>query len=79
MVVAAMPICVPGQWRVRESHPAVQAYESPVEPAPTRELQAPVSNRAHRPYESQLGTCRACNVSVTTGRVELPSLKGTTF
>jgi len=25
------------------------------------QLQAPVSNRAHRPYGSQLGTCRACN------------------
>jgi hypothetical protein len=24
------------------------------------ELQAPVSNRAHRPYDDQLGTCRAC-------------------
>ena len=27
--LAAMPICVPGRkWRVRESHPAVQAYET---------------------------------------------------
>ncbi len=26
------------------------------------QLQAPVSSRAYRPYESQLGTCRACNV-----------------
>jgi hypothetical protein len=33
-----------------------------VEHWPTRELQIPVSNRAHRPYESQLGTCRICNV-----------------
>ena len=49
----------------------------PVEPAPTRvKLQAPVSSRAHRPYESQLGTCRACNVSVTKGRFELPSPYG---
>ncbi len=36
-------------------------------------------SRANRPYESQLGTCRACNVSVTKGRFELPSPKGTTF
>jgi hypothetical protein len=39
------------------------------------ELQAPVSNRAHRPYDDQLGTCRACN-RVTKGRVELPRPQG---
>ena len=39
-------------------------------------MQAPVSNRAYRPYGSQLGTCRACNVSVTKGRFELPSPYG---
>jgi hypothetical protein len=40
-------------------------------PQPLPKLQAPVSNRAHRPYGSQLGTCQACN-GVTKGRVELP-------
>ena len=36
------------------------------------QLQAPVSSRAGQPYESRLGTCRACN-AMTKGRVELPS------
>ena len=58
---------------------AVQAYEARLSLRPPAQLQAPVSSRAHRPYESQLGTCRACNVSVTTGRIELPRLTGTTF
>jgi hypothetical protein len=59
-------------WRVRELHPAVQAYEARLGAGPPAvKLQAPVSNRAHRPYGSQLGTCQACN-RVTKGRVELP-------
>ena len=36
------------------------------------QLQAPVTIRACRPYESRSGTCPACN-EVTKGRVELPS------
>ena len=54
----------------------LRSVPGPVEPSPTRELQAPVSSRANRPYESQLGTCRACNDSVTKGRFELPSPYG---
>ena len=50
-----------------------------VEPTPSAQLQAPESNRARRAYETQLGTCRVCNLSVTKGRVELPCPKGTTF
>jgi hypothetical protein len=50
-------------WRVRVMLPAIQAYETRMStgpPASHLKLQAPVSNRAHRPYGSQLGTCRAC-------------------
>jgi hypothetical protein len=58
-------------------HGIVQVAEVGVEPTKSRgsrprrfakfaypavfQLQAPVSNRAHGPYESQLGTGRACN------------------
>ena len=59
------------KWRVRESHPAVVAYEASMStrsPASLfcadTKLQVPVSNRKVRPYESQLGTCRTCNVVV---------------
>ena len=76
--LAAMPICVPGRGgsgsRTRQSRlmrPG-RAYAHP-------QLQAPESNRARRAYETQLGTCRACNLSVTKGRLELPCPKGTTF
>lgn len=41
------------------------------EDGPLVELQAPVSIRASRPYESRPGTCPACK-KVTKGRVELP-------
>ena len=63
-------------WRVRVSLPAVQAHEARLGAGPPAiKLQAPVSNRAHRPYGSQLGTCQACN-RVTKGRVELPRPQG---
>ena len=67
-------------WRVRVLLPAVQANEARLGTGPPAvKLQAPVSNRAHRPYGSQLGTCQACN-RVTKGRVELPCPPaGTTF
>jgi hypothetical protein len=41
---------------------AISSAPSPLVPSPQPlpKLQAPVSNRAHRPYEGQLGTCRAC-------------------
>ena len=64
------PLCRFGKWRVRESHPAVKAYEAPKGTgAPASigsaigaekeycKLQVPVSNRADRSYESQLSTC----------------------
>ena len=72
-----MPICVPGRGGsgVAPGGPGYEARLSLAHP----QLQAPVSNRANRPYGSQLGTCRDCNVSVTMGRLELPRLKGTTF
>ena len=57
------------KWRVRESHPTVKAYGAPMGTGPPAslssaikaanehgKLQVPVSNRADRPYESQLGT-----------------------
>jgi len=48
-------------WRVRVSLPAVHAHEARLSAGPPAiKLQAPVSNRAHRPYGSQLGTCQAC-------------------
>jgi hypothetical protein len=48
--------------RVQDSHLACCGYEPLLGPRPPAisQLQAPVSNRANRPYESQLGTCRAC-------------------
>ena len=74
--LAAMPICVPGhKWRVRGSHPAVQAYEARLSTGPPA-VAGPGIEPGHRPYGSQLGTCRACNLSVTKGRVELPSPSG---
>ncbi len=54
--LAALPICVPGRNAL---------------PQCVFKLQAPVSNRAHRPHESRLGACQTCN-RVTKGRVELP-------
>src|SRR5687768_5069744 len=62
--LAALPVCVPGpqciKWRVRGSHPAVQAYEAQMSTGPPARLQVPVSSRAGRAYETQLGTCRTC-------------------
>jgi hypothetical protein len=47
--------------RVRVSHPAGEAYETSLSTGPPAiKLQAPVSSRAHRPHEGQLGTCQAC-------------------
>ncbi len=54
----------PGSWGPAEHWPTRSMFK----------LQAPVSNRAVRPHGSQLGTCRACNLKVTKGRLELPSL-----
>jgi hypothetical protein len=74
--LVALPVCVLGrqQSRVWESHTVCQEYEPrPDLVHPQKELQAPVSSRAHRPYESQSGTCQACK-SVTKGRVALPRL-----
>ncbi len=64
-------------WRVRGSHPAVPAYEAGLStgpPAASFQVAGPGIEPGDRPYESQLGTCRACKVSVTKGRVELPCL-----
>ncbi len=32
--LAALPVCVPGRWRVRGSHPAVPAYEAGLDSGP---------------------------------------------
>ena len=39
------------------------------------QLQIPVSNRAHRPYESQLGTCRICIIRLECCRLKLISFR----
>ena len=62
----------------------IQAYGARLSTGPPA-VAGPGIEPAHRPDQpsvgarSQLGTCRACNVSVTKGRFELPSPKGTTF
>jgi hypothetical protein len=47
--------------RVRELHPAVEAYETSMSLRPPAELQVPVLTRARGSYENPLGTCHTCN------------------
>src|SRR5262249_21393970 len=63
-------------WERRRRRWTTGRVESSAEQRPTRESQAPVSSRAHRPYEDQRDTCRAWDAfqvrSVAEGSLELP-------
>ena len=89
--LVALPICVPGRGGsggrtgYRRAAGVIQAYEAwlstgpPAVAGPGIEPGGPARPTLRAGARSQLGTCRACNLSVTKGRLELPSPKGTTF
>ena len=78
VVVAALPICLPGdddELRVWVSNPALRVYETRPSTGPPaiERYQAPVSSPASRPHESRPGACHAWGLStVAEGRLEFP-------
>lgn len=70
-----LPRTFPDKWRGQDLNLRSRGYEPRELPdcSTPHQLQAPVPSRARRPYESRLGTCRACIVStIQTKPLKIP-------